>query len=53
MFEKMMLRTKLFILAFAVLPAMLGGTIYFAYQSYWLTVTTSLGGLMNFVDAKQ
>ena len=53
MFKTMSLRVKLFILAFAIFPAMLGGTIYFAYESYWLTVTTSLGGLMNFVDAKQ
>jgi methyl-accepting chemotaxis protein len=53
-FNHLSLRLKVLIVALAVfVPAMLGGTAYFFYETYWLTVTTALNGLMNFVDAKQ
>lgn len=29
------------------------GFAFFTYQTYWLTVTSTLNGLMNFADAKQ
>jgi methyl-accepting chemotaxis protein len=47
------IRTRLFVLFFMVVPllAALGG--YFAYNFYRQEVATSLGGLMNFIDAKQ
>lgn len=35
------------------LPAMIGGTTYLFHKVYWIEVRTALGGLMNFVDAKQ
>ncbi|WIM06403.1 MAG: hypothetical protein OHM77_03705 [Candidatus Nitricoxidivorans perseverans] len=54
LFDRLSLRLKVLVVTIAVfIPAMLGGTIYFFYEAYWLAVTTSLGGLMNFVDAKQ
>lgn len=53
-FSHFSLRIKVLIVTIAVfVPAMLGGTAYFFYESYWLTVTTSLNSLMNFVDGKQ
>jgi methyl-accepting chemotaxis protein len=53
-FSHLSLRLKVLVVTIAVfIPAMLGGTAFFFYETYWLTVTTSLGGLMNFVDAKQ
>lgn len=39
--------------AIVFLPAMAGGTFYFYQQVYDLEVKNALGGLMNFVDAKQ
>ncbi|OGS92124.1 MAG: hypothetical protein A2Z95_00445 [Gallionellales bacterium GWA2_60_18] len=41
------------VVAVIFLPAMAGGTLYFFNQIYSLQVKSSLGGLMNFVDAKQ
>ncbi len=53
-FSHLSLRLKVLVVTIAVfVPAMLGGTAFFFYETYWLTVTTSLNGLMNFVDAKQ
>jgi methyl-accepting chemotaxis protein len=53
-FSHLSLRMKVLIVTIAVfVPAMLGGTAFFFYETYWLTVTSSLNGLMNFVDAKQ
>ncbi len=54
LFDHVTLRWKVLFVTIAVfVPAMVGGTGFFFYQAYWLTVTTSLNGLMNFVDAKQ
>ncbi|HEY0939377.1 MAG TPA: methyl-accepting chemotaxis protein [Steroidobacter sp.] len=48
------LRAKTTLLVVALIAAcLLGSTAYFAYSTYWLEVKTALGGLMNFVDAKQ
>lgn len=48
------LKWKTILLAVIVFGASLtAGFAYFAYQSYWLNVTTALAGLMNFTDAKQ
>jgi len=33
--------------------ALVAGFAYFSYQNYWLNVTTTLSGLMNFTDSKQ
>lgn len=53
-FSHFSLRIKVMVVTIAVfIPAMLGGTAYFFYETYWLTVVGQLGGLMNFVDAKQ
>ena len=53
-FCNLSLRLKVLIVALAVfVPAMLGGSAYFFYGTYWLAVNTALNGLMNFVDAKQ
>jgi methyl-accepting chemotaxis protein len=53
-FDRLSLRIKMLVVTIAVfVPAMLGGTGYFFYEAYGLTVNTSLNGLMNFVDAKQ
>jgi methyl-accepting chemotaxis protein len=53
-FSHLTLRIKVLVVTVAVfVPAMLVGTGYFLYGTYWLTVTTALNGLMNFVDAKQ
>ncbi len=53
-FSHLSLRLKVLVVTIAVfVPAMLGGTAFFFYETYWLTVTTSLNGLMNFVDGKQ
>jgi methyl-accepting chemotaxis protein len=52
--EALSLRLKVLVVTIAVfVPVMVGGTAYFFYETYWLTVTTALNGLMNFVDAKQ
>lgn len=54
LFSRLSLRLKIFFVTIVVfVPAMLVGSGYFFHQTYWLTVTTSLNGLMNFVDAKQ
>jgi len=48
------IKWKIFLLSAGVFGLSLtAGFAYFTYQSYWLTVTTSLNGLMNFADAKQ
>ncbi|WP_282183684.1 methyl-accepting chemotaxis protein [Herbaspirillum sp. ST 5-3] len=53
-FENLKLQWKLILIAALVfLPIMGGGTGYLFYQTYLLEVKTALGGLMNFVDAKQ
>ena len=53
-FRKLSIKWKIFFLPALVFGlALVMGFTYFAYQSYWLNVTTSLNGLMNFVDAKQ
>lgn len=52
--RKLSIKWKIFLLSAAVFGMSL--TVGFAlitYQSYWLNVQTSLGGLMNFTDAKQ
>jgi methyl-accepting chemotaxis protein len=47
-------RTKMLIIAFGlVAPTIFGLSGLFVYQVYWLEVQNALGGLMNFVDAKQ
>ncbi len=54
LFAALSLRLKVLVVTIVVfVPVMLGGTGYFFYETYWLTVNTSLSGLMNFVDAKQ
>ncbi|NMM29197.1 MAG: HAMP domain-containing protein [Glaciimonas sp.] len=53
-FADFKLHWKLVLIAVLVFfPVMGGGTAYLFHQIYWLEVKTSLGGLMNFVDAKQ
>nr|WP_049832288.1 MULTISPECIES: methyl-accepting chemotaxis protein [Agrobacterium] len=47
------LRTRFFALFLMFIPLVAGLGGYFAYNFYWQEVGTSLGGLMNFVDAKQ
>lgn len=48
------IKWKIFLLSASVFGLSLtAGFAYFTFQSYWLTVTTSLNGLMNFADAKQ
>lgn len=52
--DKLSVKWKIFLLSAAVFGLSLTvGFAYFAYQSYWLNVTTALNGLMNFTDAKQ
>ena len=46
-------RTKMALVAGGLAVVITSLTAYFTYQVYWLQVTTALGGLMNFVDAKQ
>jgi len=51
---KLSVKWKIFMLSAAVFGLSLTlGFAYFTYQSYWLSVTTALNGLMNFTDAKQ
>lgn len=53
-FSDIKLQWKLQLVAALVFVPILGGGIgYFFNQAYWLEVNTALGGLMNFVDAKQ
>jgi len=53
-FRELSIKWKIFCLSAMVFGLSLTlGFAYFAYQSYWLNVTTSLYGLMNFNDAKQ
>ncbi|MDD4964838.1 MAG: methyl-accepting chemotaxis protein [Gallionella sp.] len=53
-FRTLSIKWKIFLLPALVFSlSLMVGFAYFAYQSYWLNVTTSLNGLMNFVDAKQ
>ncbi|MDD2776452.1 MAG: methyl-accepting chemotaxis protein [Gallionella sp.] len=53
-FRTLSIKWKIFLLPALVFSlSLMLGFAYFAYQSYWLNVTTSLNGLMNFVDAKQ
>ncbi len=53
-FRKFSIKWKIFALSALVFGFSLTvGFAYFTYQSYWLNVTTSLNGLMNFADAKQ
>ncbi|MDP1872405.1 MAG: EAL domain-containing protein [Gallionella sp.] len=53
-FRKLSIKWKIFVLSAMVFGLSLtAGFAYFTYQSYWLNVTTSLNGLMNFTDAKQ
>ncbi len=53
-FVDLKLRSKLiFITALVFMPIMGGGTLYLVHQTYWMEVKNALGGLMNFVDAKQ
>jgi len=53
-FRKLSIKWKIFSLSAMVFGLSLTlGFAYFTYQSYWLNVTTSLNGLMNFTDAKQ
>ncbi len=53
-FRKLSIKWKMFFLPALIFGLSLtAGFGYFAYQSYWLNVTTTLNGLMNFVDAKQ
>lgn len=47
------IRTRLLILFFMVVPLLAGLGGYFAYNFYRQEVVTALGGLMNFIDAKQ
>ncbi|MFZ5502565.1 MAG: hypothetical protein ACOY3V_03390 [Pseudomonadota bacterium] len=52
--RKLSVKWKIFMLSAMVFGVSLtAGFAYFTYQSYWLTVTTTLNGLMNFTDAKQ
>ena len=53
-FADLKLKWKIALVAVAAfLPAMVAGTWYFYEQVYWLEVRNGVGGLMNFVDAKQ
>ncbi len=53
-FVDLKLRTKLILItALVFMPIMGGGTLYLVHQTYWMEVKNALGGLMNFVDAKQ
>jgi len=53
-FNHLTLRSKATLLVVTLITAcLMGSTAYFAYSTYWLEVKTALGGLMNFVDAKQ
>ncbi|WP_127475013.1 methyl-accepting chemotaxis protein [Sulfurivermis fontis] len=53
-FADLKIKWKITLVAAAVfLPVMAAGTLYFYQQIYWLEVRNALGGLMNFVDAKQ
>ena len=53
-FVDLKLRSKLMLItAMVFMPIMGGGTIYLVHQTYWMEVKNALGGLMNFVDAKQ
>ncbi|MFN2309514.1 MAG: methyl-accepting chemotaxis protein [Gammaproteobacteria bacterium] len=53
-FKDLKIKWKITLVAALVfLPAMAGGTLYFYQQIYELEVKNALGGLMNFVDAKQ
>lgn len=47
------LRTRFFALFLMFVPLVAGLGGYFAYSFYWQEVSTALGGLMNFIDAKQ
>ncbi len=52
--QKIELRWKaLILLSSLLLPAIGGGAWLVMNQMYWLDVQASVGGLMNFVDAKQ
>jgi methyl-accepting chemotaxis protein len=52
--DSLTLRAKTTLLVVTIVAlGLLGSTAYFAYATYHLQVTTALGGLMNFVDAKQ
>jgi methyl-accepting chemotaxis protein len=53
-FSDMKLQWKLtLVVIIAFLPAFLIGSAYIFNKFYWLEVNNALGGLMNFVDAKQ
>ena len=53
-FRKLSIKWKVFLLPALVFSLSLTvGFAYFSYQNYWLNVTATLNGLMNFVDAKQ
>jgi len=53
-FVDLKLRSKLILItALVFMPIMGGGTLYLVHQTYWMEVKNALGGLMNFVDAKQ
>jgi len=52
--RKLSVKWKIILLSACVFGlSLVAGFAYFAYQSYWLNVTTALSGLMNFTDAKQ
>lgn len=53
-FNNLSFRAKTALMAFGfIAPIMLTGTAYFTWRVYQLTITTDVGSLMNFVDAKQ